>query len=106
MHAKFLLPLVAAQAAWAQSLTDVLASQNSTLSTLVSLLQQQPDLLRTLGGLSDITVLAPSNDAFSKLLSDPAVASAVQSNPSLVSALLTYHVLNGTFFSSALTTLS
>ncbi|KAK0647117.1 FAS1 domain-containing protein [Cercophora newfieldiana] len=106
MHAKFLLPLVAAQAAWAQTLTDVLASQNHTLSTLIGLLQQQPDLVRTLGGLSDITVLAPSNEAFSKLLSDPAVAAAVQSTPSLVPALLTYHVLNGTFYASALTSLT
>lgn len=106
MHAKILLPLVAATAAWAQSLTDVLASQNHTLSTLIGLVQQQPDLLRTLGGLSNITVLAPSNEAFTQLLSDPAVAAAVQSTPSLVPALLTYHVLNGTFPASALTALS
>jgi len=107
MHSKFLLPLLAfGQTALSQSLTDVLASQNSTLSTLIGLLQQQPGLVATLGGLSDITILAPSNEAFTKLLSDPAVASAVQTNPSLVPALLSHHVLNGTFYSSALTTLS
>ncbi|KAK0624040.1 FAS1 domain-containing protein [Immersiella caudata] len=107
MHTKrFLLPLAAATAAWAQSLTDVLASQNHTLSTLIGLIQQQPDLLRTLGSLTDITILAPSNEAFTKLLSDPAVAAAIQSTPSLVPALLTYHVLNGTFLASALTALS
>lgn len=106
MHARFLLPFVAAQAAWAQSLTDVLVSQNHTLSTLIGLIQQQPELLRTLSGASNFTVLAPSNEAFDKLLADPAVAAAVQSTPSLIPALLSYHVLNGTFYSSALTALT
>lgn len=106
MHPKFLLPLVAAQTAWAHTLADVLASQNHTLSTLIGLVQQQPELLRALAGASDITVLAPSNEAFTKLLADPAVASAVQSTPSLVPALLTYHVLNGTFYASELTGLT
>ncbi|KLU92031.1 beta-Ig-H3/Fasciclin [Magnaporthiopsis poae ATCC 64411] len=106
MQPKFLLPLVVALAAWAQTLTDVLASQNHTLSTLIGLVQQQPELLRTLAGASDITVLAPSNEAFSKLLADPAVASAVQSTPSLVPALLAYHVLKGTFYASELTGLT
>ncbi|KAK1756789.1 beta-Ig-H3/Fasciclin [Echria macrotheca] len=102
MHAKYILPVAAAQAVLGQSLVDVLTSQNHTLSTLIGLIQQQPQLLSTLGGLQDITVLAPSNDAFGKLLSDPAVASAVQTQPGLVPALLTYHVLNGTFYSSQL----
>ncbi|KAL8313308.1 hypothetical protein RB593_007472 [Gaeumannomyces tritici] len=102
MHAKSLLPLVAAQAAWAQTLTEVLVSKNDTLSTLISLVQGQPDLLGALTGASNITVLAPSNEAFNKLLADPAVAAAVQSTPSLVPALLSYHVLNGTFYASAL----
>jgi len=107
MHSKQLLRLaIAAQAAFGQSLTDVLGSQNHTLSTLIGLLSAQPDLVATLGTLKDITILAPSNEAFTKLLSDPAVASAVQSNPGLVPALLTYHVLNGTFSSSALTALT
>jgi len=103
MFAKRLLPLALAQAAWAQSLTDVLASQNDTLSTLISLLQGQPDLVSALAGLKDITILAPSNDAFTTLLSDPAVAAAVQSDPALVPALLSYHVINGTFYASDLT---
>ncbi|KAL8409518.1 hypothetical protein RB594_007817 [Gaeumannomyces avenae] len=102
MHAKSLLPLVAAQAAWAQTLTEVLVSKNDTLSTLISLVRGQPDLLGALAGASNITVLAPSNEAFNKLLTDPAVAAAVQSTPGLVPALLSYHVLNGTFYASAL----
>ncbi|KAL8380914.1 hypothetical protein RB595_005283 [Gaeumannomyces hyphopodioides] len=102
MHAKFLFPLVAAQAAWAHTLIKMLVSKNDTLSTLISLIQGQPELLGALAGSSNITVLAPSNEAFSKLLASPAVAAAVQPTPSLVPALLSYHVLNGTCYASTL----
>ncbi|KAM3066312.1 hypothetical protein ACMFMG_003177 [Clarireedia jacksonii] len=77
----------------AQSLQSVLSTNNSTLSTLTSLLTARPGLLATLGNSSNITVLAPTNDAFSKLnttgLSDDDIT-----------AVLTYHVLNGTYPSS------
>ena len=102
MHLKHFLYLSGVQAALSQSLTDVLTSRNGTLSTLISLLQQQPQLVSALGNLQDITILAPSNDAFRTLLADPAVASKVQADPGFVPALLTYHVLNGTFYSSDL----
>lgn len=64
-------------------------------------MQTQPDLVQALSGLSDITLLAPSNEALDALLSNEAVASMLTSDPSMVTALLQYHVLNGTFMSTA-----
>lgn len=100
MQIKRFIPLVAAPAVWGQTLPELLAAQNSTLSTLVSLLQSQPALLSTVAGLKNITILAPSNEAFATLLADPAVA-AKAADPGFVAALLTYHVLKGTFPASA-----
>lgn len=100
MQIKRFIPLVAAPAVWGQTLPELLAAQNSTLSTLVSLLQSQPALLNTVAGLKNITILAPSNEAFATLLADPAVA-AKAADPGFVAALLTYHVLKGTFPASA-----
>ena len=122
MQLKNLLPVaLGAAAVSAQSLTEALASQNATLSMLTStsppflsryihpltitspgLLQADPALLTVLGGLSDITVLAPSDAALSTFLNSTAGAAA-GSNAELVAALLTYHVLNGTVPSSAIT---
>ncbi|CRK36038.1 hypothetical protein BN1708_006896 [Verticillium longisporum] len=87
--------LVAAQDA--PSLAEALASQNDTLSSLGSLLASQPALVEALSGLTNITILAPSNDALNALLQDTAVAQQVTSDPSLVAAILQYHVLNGTY---------
>ncbi|PQE15528.1 hypothetical protein CJF32_00006884 [Rutstroemia sp. NJR-2017a WRK4] len=83
----------------AQNLTSVLAENNSTLSTLTSLVAARPALLATLGKATNITILAPTNDAFSKLnttgLSDEDIT-----------AVLTYHVLSGTYPSTAFTNAS
>ncbi|KAM0267470.1 hypothetical protein ACHAQH_010104 [Verticillium albo-atrum] len=79
------------------SLAEALASQNDTLSALSGLLAGQPDLVEALSGLTNITILAPSNDALNTLLSDTTVAQQVTSDPSIVAAILQYHVLNGTY---------
>lgn len=105
MLPKTFLPLAAANIAFAQTLTEVLTAQNSTLSTLVGLLQGQPDLLDAVAGLGDITILAPSNEAFTTLLGDPAIAAAVQADPGIVPALLSYHVINGTYYAGDITAL-
>ncbi|KAL1845418.1 hypothetical protein Daus18300_014540 [Diaporthe australafricana] len=86
----------------AQSLTDVIG-QTPDLSQLGTLLGQYPDLAQTLGGLSNITVLAPNNAALSALLNDSATTAAVAADPGLVPAILTYHVLNGTVRSTDIT---
>ena len=67
------------------------------------LLGQQPALVRALSNSSSgITILAPSNAAFTKFLAVPAnKAAAGQSD--VVAAVLQYHVLNGTFPASKFT---
>lgn len=68
-----------------QSLTDLIG-QNQDLSQLGTLLGQYPDLAQQLGGLSNITVLAPNNAALSALLNDSSVTAAVAADPGLVPA--------------------
>ncbi|PBP21997.1 Fasciclin-domain-containing protein [Diplocarpon rosae] len=94
--------LVSAQTA-NMNLTQVLAANNQTLSTLTSLLQGLPAVSTALGSAQNITILAPSNDAFSKFLATPA-GKAASANPGDLMALLEYHVLNGTYSSSAINT--
>lgn len=102
MQVKNLLPLALGAAVSAQSLTEAIAANNSTLSSLSGLLATQPDLLTALGGATNITILAPSNDAFAAFLnSDAGGVAATQ--PDVVAALLSYHVLNGTYPASAFT---
>jgi transforming growth factor-beta-induced protein len=114
-----LATLSAAQSS-TMSLAEVLTAQNKTLSTLngtlaipSSLMQEankspgllatQPALSAALTSAQQITILAPSNDAFSKILST-AAGMALSKDPSMVTALLQYHVLNGTVPGSAFTT--
>ncbi|KAK3937691.1 FAS1 domain-containing protein [Diplogelasinospora grovesii] len=86
-----------------QSLSDALASQNATLSSLNKLLASEPGVVSALSSASNITVLAPSNDALTKFLNDTSVASAIDLDPGLVPALLNYHVLRGTYYASNFT---
>ncbi|POS70267.1 hypothetical protein DHEL01_v211338 [Diaporthe helianthi] len=99
MQLKPLAALSLAGVVYGQSLTDLI-SQNQDLSQLGTLLGQYPDLVQTLGGLSNITLLAPNNAALSALLSDSSVTAMVSADPGLVPAILTYHVLNGTIRST------
>jgi uncharacterized surface protein with fasciclin (FAS1) repeats len=59
-------------------------------------------LVSALTGLTNITILAPSNAAFAAFLNTTA-GKAAAADPSAVAALLTYHVLNGTYYASAFT---
>ncbi|KAH8595200.1 FAS1 domain-containing protein [Bisporella sp. PMI_857] len=105
MQLKNLLPVAFVALASAQSspgLTDALAAQNATLSSLTSLLGANPALVETLSRLSNITILAPSNDAIAAFLNSSA-GQAVATDAGAVTALLTYHVLNGSFPASAFT---
>ncbi|KAM0558366.1 hypothetical protein ACHAPJ_005060 [Fusarium lateritium] len=85
------------------NLTAALESENSTLSELNGLLSAQPSLLRALGRLRNVTILAPSNDAIKELLNDTTVARQVERDPSAIAAILQYHVLNGTHYASNFT---
>lgn len=98
---KLLALISAAGVASAVTLSEALASENSTLSSLVSLLQTQPETLDALNNASNITLLAPSNSALDSLMSstDEAVLAALASTE-YVRALLSYHVLSGVFRSA------
>jgi uncharacterized surface protein with fasciclin (FAS1) repeats len=106
----FTLPILAfASAVLAQesngttpSLAQALNS-SSSLSSLAGLLGA-PGLAQLVQGLSsaqNVTILAPSNAAFSAIGNDR--LSALSSNEAMLTALLQYHVLNGTYRSAAIT---
>ncbi|KAJ4350160.1 uncharacterized protein N0V89_008781 [Didymosphaeria variabile] len=84
-----------------QSLNATL-SGNDQLSNLTSFLSLNPAIVSTLSQASNITILAPSNDAFSEF-AETDVGRDIASNPGLLAALLQYHVLNGTFQASQIT---
>lgn len=69
----------------AQSIVDIL-NNTPELSTLKSLVTMFPDLVDTLSSAREITVVAPSNDAFQKFLSENPGA---DQNQDLVKNLLT-----------------
>ncbi|KAI1390497.1 FAS1 domain-containing protein [Hypoxylon trugodes] len=98
MQYKKFFPLALASLASAQtpSLTDALGSQNSTLSSLNALLASNSDLAKSLSNLRNVTILAPSNNAFSALASDNATTSLL-TNSEYLTALFNYHILNGTY---------
>jgi uncharacterized surface protein with fasciclin (FAS1) repeats len=58
-----------------------------------------------LGSASNITILAPNNEALATFLNS-STGEAAATNPGLVTALLTYHVLNGSYPASAFTNTS
>lgn len=92
-------PLAAAAlvgAAAAQDLTSVLMNATG-LSNLTTYLGLFPEFTQTLASLENITLLAPNNEAFAKLLNSSAGASLVQNDTSLIQAFFSYHVLNGTY---------
>lgn len=73
---------------------DIVTLLKSTpsLSQLLDLVSQQKGLVDTLAKAQDITILAPSNDAFSTFLNSPQAALYKQ-NPDALLELLKYHVL-------------
>lgn len=82
-----------AATASAQSLTQALGREPS-LSNLTTYLNLFPSLVTQLESLSNITLLAPNNQAFEALLNNtPSLAG----NTGLLEAVLTYHVLNGSY---------
>jgi uncharacterized surface protein with fasciclin (FAS1) repeats len=101
MHSKLLSLATFASLAAAQSMnfTATIIS-NPNLSNLTQYLGMYPQIVETLSSLTNITLLAPSNEAFTKAVS------AAQINAldrSLITALFTYHVLEGTYFSTDFT---
>ena len=104
MHFKNTLAVAAlASVASAQNLTEVLSGIPS-LSNLTSYLQLLPSVATALAAAQDVTLLAPSNDAFTKLLSSPAAASFNLNDTAFVDAFFSYHVVVGTRYASSFNT--
>ena len=76
-----------------------IAQSTPTLSTLTSAVVQA-GLVEFLSGPGPFTVFAPTNAAFEKL--DPATLNTIISTPSLLTALLQYHVVAGDVLSTDL----
>ncbi|KAK1983076.1 fasciclin domain-containing protein [Colletotrichum cereale] len=85
----------AALAAASDSLDTVLKKNNGTLSTFMTLLAKVPELNETLSKTIDVTILAPSDDAFAQAMQvDPTFARRA-TNASFVADLLKYHIVTG-----------
>ncbi|CAF9912377.1 MAG: hypothetical protein GOMPHAMPRED_007644 [Gomphillus americanus] len=89
---------VAAQNSTSNTTLASVLTSNSNLSNLTSLVTSL-NLVDTLSQLTNVTILAPSNAAFTKFMNS-SVANTTLGDKGLLTALLTYHVLNGTINSS------
>lgn len=88
----------------AQSLTQLLAN-NTQLSALNALLATYPSIANSLANVTNVTVLAPSNEALSAFTNSTAfktIASSPDGNRSIAD-LLSYHVLQGEYYASNIT---
>lgn len=77
-------------AGMAQDPVATAASNNPVLSTLVAAVKQA-GLVDTLNGLQDVTVFAPTNDAFAKI--PKADLDKVLADKATLTKILTYHVV-------------
>lgn len=84
--------------AMTKSIVDI-AKSNPELSTLVDAIVSA-GLTDVLSGTGPFTVFAPTNSAFAKL--DPATFNNITSSPTLLTALLQYHVVSGNVMSGDL----
>ncbi|KAI9675426.1 MAG: hypothetical protein M1817_001330 [Caeruleum heppii] len=103
MQYKLLALAAMASSALAQDMMNLTAALSGTpeLSNLTSYVQLFPELLTQLSAATNITILAPSNDAFTALLESPMGAAITANDTGLIAAVLSYHVLNGTYPASA-----
>lgn len=93
LHTLTVASFALAASAQNQSLMDALTSQPS-LSNLTTYLQLFPTFLSSLEQMTNITLLAPSNDAFDLAVNSDA---GIASNTDLVTAIFSYHVLDGVY---------
>lgn len=77
-------------------------TSNSDLSNLTYYLNLFPDFRDKLNSSSNITILAPSNEAFQKTLADPASQLADAKVNGFIDTVLSYHIVNGTLSSSSI----
>lgn len=100
MRVPTILFALAASATAQNALTDYLGSQPD-LSTLLGALSSVPDLVQTLVKAGpNLTILAPTNEAFAAVPADSDEGTAIASgDKNGISAILAYHVLGGTYLS-------
>ena len=82
------------------NLTALLGSESS-LSSLVALLQQYPDIATSIASQKNVTLFAPNNAAITQLTNSGALNSITQSQ---IGDILNYHVLPEVVYASAITT--
>jgi transforming growth factor-beta-induced protein len=68
---------------------------NKTDPSPLGLLQTVPDVVQTLSVAQNVTILAPSNDAFARLMARNPRSAELTRNPRLLTGVLQYHVLQG-----------
>ena len=85
-----------ATTALASSLTDVLTSYGE-LTSLNAQLGKLPIFMNFLENLTDVTILAPSNEALAAFFSSPA-GIAASNDPVLLEAVLQYHIQSGVWY--------
>lgn len=101
MHFSLLSLAALASAAVAQTAVETFTA-DPEFSTLNTILGTYPQLVKNLEGLKNVTVLAPTNQAFADWSSSETGKAISASNG--VQALLTYHVLAAIVPASAFTT--
>lgn len=80
-------------------LTDLIGSQ-SDLSRLAEVVGQVPEFAQALASASNVTILAPVNSAFDRILNTTAGRNL---SSDAIQALLAYHVINGTYLAANVT---
>ena len=77
-------------------LVEVLSNQTE-LSNLTSYLSGFEDFVQQLSQLTNVTLLAPNNEAFEQFLNSSEGAALAEGDESLIQGILSYHVLNGSY---------
>ena len=69
---------------------------DKALDSLVKYVSLYPDLVAKLDGSSDVTLFAPSNQAFINLIATPGFPSNIKLiSPAIIQAVLSYHIVDG-----------
>jgi uncharacterized surface protein with fasciclin (FAS1) repeats len=102
MRLSLLLLLSGAGATFAQTLLDILTAQSATLSTLTAWLTSEQLIYDIFSNAQGVTLLAPSNNAMTLLYNTP-LYGQLAADPNLLTAFLSYHVLDGVYFASDFT---
>lgn len=83
----------------AQNLTQLL-SNTTQLSSLNTLLSSYPEVVSSLSNVTNVTILAPSNNALSNLTNSRELESLASASRQYVVDLLSYHILQGEHYVS------